>query len=144
MTRKVDVYHHAIRLMLISSSPESADRYEAETHQERSKKGCRIGCAAKGLCAMTANTGTCSTLFVVPSNRPDPVRARVTSGQQVVYSQILQMGSSHHAGIHTADRDLQLPPDTRNGGPRRPHPGDVLYWVACLGGVCLLLLCATT
>ena len=39
---------------------------------------------------------------------------------------------------------LQLVPDTRGGGPRRPHPGDVLYWVACLGGACLLLIAATT
>jgi hypothetical protein len=29
-------------------------------------------------------------------------------------------------------------PDTRHGGP---HPGDIVYWVACLGGAGLLLLC---
>jgi hypothetical protein len=32
--------------------------------------------------------------------------------------------------------------DTRS--PRGPHPGDVLYWVACVGGACLLILAATT
>ena len=90
---------------------------------------------------MTAEPVTYSTLFVVPSNRPDPVRARVSGGQQIVYSQGLQFTSANHAGM---DHGTPLPPDTRNGGPRRPHPGDVLYWVACLGGACLLLLCATT
>jgi hypothetical protein len=33
--------------------------------------------------------------------------------------------------------------DTRGTGPRGPHPGDILYWVACLGGACLLLFAAT-
>jgi hypothetical protein len=33
-------------------------------------------------------------------------------------------------------------PDTPGSQPRRLHPGDVLYWVACLGGASLLLLCA--
>jgi hypothetical protein len=39
---------------------------------------------------------------------------------------------------------LHLPPDTRGGGPRGPHPGDVLYWAACVGGACLLLMAATS
>jgi hypothetical protein len=26
---------------------------------------------------------------------------------------------------------------------RGPHPGDVAFWVACVGGVCLLLLAST-
>ena len=37
-----------------------------------------------------------------------------------------------------------LLPETRSPKPFGPHPGDILYWVACLGGACLLLLCATT
>jgi hypothetical protein len=78
-------------------------------------------------------------MFVVSSNRPDPVRARVSGGQQIVYSQGLQFTSANHA---STDHGMPLLPDTR--GPRRPHPGDVLDWVACLGGACLLLLCATT
>jgi hypothetical protein len=88
---------------------------------------------------MTAEPATCSTLFAVSSNRPDPVRARVSGGQQIVHSQGLQFASANHPGL---DHGIALVPDTR--GPRRPHPGDILYWVACLGGVCLLLLCATT
>ena len=35
------------------------------------------------------------------------------------------------------------PADTRGGAPRGPHPGDVLYWFACLGAACLLLLAST-
>jgi len=46
--------------------------------------------------------------------------------------------------IHAEHPALFLLPDTRNGGPRGPHPGDVLYWVACVGGACLLLLAATS
>ena len=40
---------------------------------------------------------------------------------------------------------LQLfrPAQTKDGGPRGPHPGDVLYWMTCVGAACLLLLAAT-
>jgi hypothetical protein len=97
---------------------------------------------------MTADPATYPAMFVLeggaPSRRPDPVRARVSGGQQIVHSQSLQFDSANRDGMETAHRGLHLPPDTRGGGPRGPHPGDVLYWVACLGGACLLLLCATT
>ena len=33
--------------------------------------------------------------------------------------------------------------DGQSGLLNRAHPSDVVYWVACLGGACLLLLCAT-
>ena len=74
---------------------------------------------------------------------PDPVRSRVTVAPQLTNDQILRAESaayqaeSERMGIH-------LVPDTRSGGPRGPHPGDILYWVACLGGACLLLIAATT
>ena len=71
--------------------------------------------------------------------RLDPVRARVSVSQQLTNDQILQADAAHPA----ADL-LRLPPDTRGGGPRGPHPGDILYWVACVGGVGLLLIAATT
>ena len=43
----------------------------------------------------------------------------------------------HHRALH-------LLGVTRGTGPRGPHPGDILYWAACLGGACLLLIAATT
>ncbi|MGA1982035.1 MAG: hypothetical protein ABSG84_06155 [Acidobacteriaceae bacterium] len=73
-------------------------------------------------------------------HRLDPVRARVTVSQQLTNDQILQAD----AAAHPAADLLRLPPDTRGGGPRGPHPGDILYWVACIGGVGLLLMAATT
>ena len=93
---------------------------------------------------MTAEPATYSTMFVLEggsSRRPDPVRARVSSGQQIVHAQNLQMGRSDRAAAEAVHRNLHLPADTRSRGP---HPGDILYWVACLGGACLLLLSATT
>lgn len=65
----------------------------------------------------------------------DPVRARVTAGQQLTNDQVIQ---AVEAARHTAD-GLHLPRGTRG-----PHPGDVLYWVTCVGGASLLLIVATT
>lgn len=73
--------------------------------------------------------------------RPDPVRARVSAGQQLVNSQ----GFPAHSSRNTTDSAHLIPPlDYRAGAQGKPHPGDVLYWVACLGGACLLLIKATT
>ena len=94
---------------------------------------------------MTANPTTYPNLFVVETaspRRPDPVLARVSGLPQLVYAQNFEIDSANRA--EAAHRGLHLPPDTRRGGPRGPHPVDVLYWVACLGGAGLLLLCATT
>jgi len=49
--------------------------------------------------------------------------------------------SPSHA--YAAQGNLYVLADTRGGGPRIPHPGDILFWVVCLGGACLLLLIAT-
>lgn len=38
---------------------------------------------------------------------------------------------------------LYRPSGTYDGGPRGPHPGDVIYWIACLGAAVLLILAAT-
>jgi hypothetical protein len=93
---------------------------------------------------MTAEPATYPTTMTIleggSPRRPDPVRARVTAASQtIIHSQGPQL-----VGAEAADRSLHLPPDTRNGNPRRLHPGDILYWVACLGGAGLLILCATT
>ena len=42
---------------------------------------------------------------------------------------------------HLAINPAKLDPERTS---RATHPGDILYWVACLGGVGLLLLVATT
>jgi hypothetical protein len=76
--------------------------------------------------------------------RTDPVRARVSGGHALTNSPTLYTGHENGSEAHTTHRGLHLLADTRGAGPRGPHPGDVLYWVACLGGACLLLLSATT
>jgi hypothetical protein len=94
---------------------------------------------------MIADPATYPAMIVLEggasSRRADPVRARVSSGQQLVNSQNLAMGSADRAAVKTGHRGLDFPHEIRGGGP---HPCDVLYWVACLGGAGLLLLCATT
>jgi hypothetical protein len=40
-------------------------------------------------------------------------------------------------------RRLHRPAGTYDGGPRGPHPGDLIYWIACLAAVFLLILAAT-
>jgi hypothetical protein len=41
-------------------------------------------------------------------------------------------------GLHSSQ-----PIDTPETDRRGPHPGDVAFWVACVGGACLLLFLAT-
>jgi hypothetical protein len=74
---------------------------------------------------------------VAPWARPDPVRSRVKYEQPLTNFEILQAEEARRAAANP------LPPETCSPRPRRPHPGDVVYWVATLGGACLLLLCAT-
>ena len=65
----------------------------------------------------------------------DPVRARVTAGHQLTNDQMMQAVEA--AG--QATEVVHLPRGTHG-----PHPGDVLYWVTCVGGAGLLLIVATT
>jgi hypothetical protein len=95
---------------------------------------------------MTADPATYSVSFVIveggrSSRRSDPVHARVIGGQQLVNSQRLRIEPADRVAVETAHCGRDFPPGIRGGGP---HPYDVLYWVACLGGAGLLLLCATT
>ena len=76
--------------------------------------------------------------------RSDPVRDRVSGNHPLINPQTLYAGHENGFEPQAAHRGLHLLADTRGTGPRGPHPGDVLYWVACLGGACLLLLSATT
>ena len=92
----------------------------------------------------TADSATYPALFVIPGGLPrhsDPVKARVAAPRQLTNFEALQASSKPSVDAH---RTLHLLTDTPKVGRRRPHPGDVLYWVACLGGACLLLLSATT
>jgi hypothetical protein len=92
---------------------------------------------------MTSNQTANPTLFVIPGGsprRPDPVRARVEAPRQVTHFETLQA----FVPATAPRRGLHLLPEALKAGSRRLHPGDVVYWVACLGGVCLLLLSATT
>ncbi|HEX9201780.1 MAG TPA: hypothetical protein VF865_19640 [Acidobacteriaceae bacterium] len=94
---------------------------------------------------MTADPAVHSATFlpINPScGRPDAVRARITAGHQCTYAEGMRSDAANSVSTEGAPSGAYLPPDTR--GPRKPHPGDVLYWVACLGGACLLLLSATT
>jgi hypothetical protein len=90
---------------------------------------------------MTTDLATYSEILApVPSwTRPDPVRSRVKYEQPLTNFEILQAEEAKRAQLSQVGVP---PPDT--GRPRRPHPGDIVYWVATLGGACLLLLCATT
>lgn len=90
---------------------------------------------------MNAGPATYPAPFAA-GQRFDPVRSRVVVQLQLTNDQMLQADSA--ARPVEAAHPLRLLPDTRGGGPRRPHPGDVLYWVACLGGACLLIILATT
>jgi hypothetical protein len=94
---------------------------------------------------------SCLTMIANPANCPatlapfaalalgaDRVRARVTVPQQLTNDQVPQADVMARRPPDV----LRLPPDTRGGGPRGPHPGDVLFWVACVGGACLLLMAA--
>ncbi len=46
-------------------------------------------------------------------------------------------------GVIAQYRRLFQPADAEGRRRRTPHPGDVLYWLTCLGAACLLLLAAT-
>ena len=57
----------------------------------------------------------------------------------------LRNARSFQSKAQVENSGLQLLAETRPAkSVRGLHPGDVVYWLACLGGACLLLLCATT
>jgi hypothetical protein len=94
---------------------------------------------------MTTNQAAYAAILAMdgqPSRRLDRVRARMATNRNVRNPQDLRAFRSER---QPQNPGLHLVADTRGTGPARGlHPGDVLYWVACLGGACLLLLCATT
>jgi len=74
-----------------------------------------------------------------PSRRIDAVRARIAANSRYALAD-----ADWRPEPLPSRRGIHLLPDTRSPRPRGPHPGDILYWVACLGGACLLLFSATT
>jgi hypothetical protein len=94
---------------------------------------------------MTTNQATYAAILAMdgpPPRRIDRIRARMSANRTV---RSLQNARSFRSEAPPENSGLHALADTRGTGPARGlHPGDVLYWVACLGGACLLLLCATT
>jgi hypothetical protein len=112
---------------------------------------------------MNADHATClATASVVDINRcrrPDPVPSRVAYHHPLTnYERMQAELAQEHVAQQAAPaprRRFSLPPapetheslsagfDHGNSVTHRTHPADLVYWVACLGGACLLLLCAT-
>jgi hypothetical protein len=93
---------------------------------------------------MTTNQAAYAAILAMdgtPTRRIDRLRARMAD---IKSNRNLHSVRGFHSEGQPEDSGLHLVADTRGTGPRGPHPGDVLYWVACLGGACLLLLSATT
>ena len=96
---------------------------------------------------MTAATP--ATFAANSSARPfDPVRARVRCTPLTTNAERLQAVEAARAAAEPrngrAPLGLAMLTDTRFGRyVQRLHPGDIAYWVAGLGGACLLLIKAT-
>jgi hypothetical protein len=100
--------------------------------------------AAEELCTMTTHQAAYAALLAMdgaPVRRIDRVRARLADS---VNSRKLPNTRRLRGEGQSEDRGLHLVAENRVTRPRGPHPGDMLYWVAFLGGACLLLLTATT
>jgi hypothetical protein len=85
---------------------------------------------------------TRSAMFALLGTAPlhsDPVQSRVAAAHPRTHSEELQAVA---AGNPTAPQQLSPPVRILRSGSRSLHPGDILYWTACLGGVGLLLLFA--
>jgi len=72
----------------------------------------------------------------MPRLRPYMTPSRVAYHHPITNHERMQ---AELAAEHAEQQNALTLPDTRHGGP---HPGDIVYWVACLGGACLLVLCA--
>jgi len=98
-----------------------------------------------GSLAMTVDPATYpapSPLEIASWRRPDPARSRAKYEQPLTNAEMLQADAVRRAKS-TGESGRGIPPIPDTGRPRRPHPGDLLYWVACLGAASLLLLAAT-
>jgi hypothetical protein len=113
----------------------------------RSKKIAANARATEELRTMTANQATYAAILAMDgasSRRANLVRAQVGGCEEPASCQNLEIAKTHRPEGRVEQCGPHLLADTRGARPRGPHPCDVLYWVACLGGACLLLLSATT
>jgi hypothetical protein len=107
---------------------------------------------------MNADHATCLATASVDSSRcrrPDPVPSRVAYHHPLTNYERMQAELAQEQAAPAPKRRFRLPPapqtheslqaglDAGNSVARGTHPADLVYWVACLGGACLLLLCAT-
>jgi hypothetical protein len=115
------------------------------------KKVAAIAQRGTGASAMTTHQAAYAAILAMdgpPPRRLDRIRARFAAAR--THRSLKADDNSVHVmpaltrSENQEDRGLHLIADTRGTRPRGPHPGDVIYWVACLGGACLLLLCATS
>ena len=94
---------------------------------------------------MTTNQATYAAILAMDGPAPrriDRIRARMSANRTF---RSLQNARSFHSEAPPENPGLHLVATTRATGQSAVlHPGDIVYWVACLGGACLLLLCATT
>lgn len=75
----------------------------------------------------------------------DPVRARVRCQPAITNAERLQAETNaYEVKQRRAPLGIAMLTDTRLGRyVESMHPGDIVYWVAGLGGACLLLIKAT-
>ena len=100
---------------------------------------------------MTAHPAACTATpaaALQPAlwSRPDPVRSRVHFAPQLTHFEMLRADAARRSpagNVRFGELPNYLPPDTGTPRPRRPHPGDIVYWLTCLGGICLLLFAGT-
>ena len=119
-----------------------------------------VGCLGiLGNFAMNADSATCLPSFFPESAscRPDPVPSRVAYHHPLTEYEKQQAELAAEEANHAPKGRFALPPlpeietgvdlsasaPSSHGFVTRAHPSDVIYWLACLGGACLLLLCAT-
>lgn len=91
---------------------------------------------------MSAETATALNPAVSAARlRPSVVPSRVAYHHPITNYERLQaeLAAEQQADHMPAHRGRFGFPETRHGGP---HPGDIAYWVACVGGAGMLLLCA--
>jgi hypothetical protein len=51
--------------------------------------------------------------------------------------------TANHGGLFQKYRRLYNPAVTDGRRSRVPHPGDILFWITCVGAACALLLAVT-
>ena len=119
----------SITLIRAGKGASNADQSSSIQHRARA-------CAPTGVSPMTASSSASSSGG--PSGPTllqgiDRVRARVAVFQPLTQNHMPHVIDAARYAVEI----VQRPPIHRDRGL---HPGDVLYWVTCLGGACLFLI----